>query len=255
MRTLLIALLALACAAPAAAQDEALNPVIQGKYAAPPRAVYLAAMEAIEARGIVIRARMLDEALLTMPEFGGNDGPRDTASVLLVEFAPAGDSTEMVIQAQLVTRDGQPVSNENEGALAHVLVAEVMISAAVDSAMDALAPGAGKPDPREETDAYGYGRRNPVQVGGGVESGAANQRRWLDGLRGPGGEPVRYRRLGSCCEFQRGRVRGRLDAYEVTYPGLAKPVVLFLDLYAEPRGVPALPEGFTAAPSSTPSTR
>lgn len=255
MRTLLIALLALACAAPAAAQDEALNPVIQGKYAAPPRAVYLAAMEAIEARGMVLRARMLDEALLTMPEFGGKDGPRDTASVLLVEIAPAGDSTEMVIQAHLVTRDGEPVSNAKETSLAHVLVAEIMISAAVDSAMDALAPGAGKPDPREETDAYGYGRRNPVQVGGGVENGAANQRRWLDALRGPGGEPVRYRRLGSCCEFQRGRVRGRLDAYEVTYPGLAKPVVLFLDLYAEPRGVPALPEGFTAAPPSVPSTR
>lgn len=251
MRTLLTALFALAVATPAAAQDEALNPVIQVTYAAPPRAVYLAALDALEARGIVIRARMLDEALLTLPEFGGKAG--DTATVMMVEVQPAGDSTQLTVQARLVTRDGQPVSTEKETSLARVLIAETMISAAVDSAMDKLAPGAGGPSPREETDAYGYGRRNPVKVGGGPESGVANERRWLDGLRGPGGEPVRYRRLGSCCEFRRGRVQGRLDAYEVTYAGLAKPVVLYLDMYAEPRGVPAPPEGFTAASPSTPT--
>jgi hypothetical protein len=256
MRSLLLALLALAAAAPAAAQDdEALNPIIRSTYAAPPRALYLAAMDAMEARGIGIRARMLDQALLTMPEFGGKEGSRDTASVLVVEFAPSGDSTEMVVQARLVTRDGQLVSNEKDLSMAHVLTAEMMIVAAIDSAMDKLAPGAGKPDPREETDTYAYGNRNPVATGGGQQNGAANQRRWLDGLRGPAGEPVRYRRLGSCCEYNRGGARGVLDAYEVTYDGLARPVVLFLDLYAEPRGVQPPPEGFTAASPSTPATR
>jgi hypothetical protein len=136
-----------------------------------------------------------------------------------------------------------------------VLAAETMIYAAVDTAMDALPPGAGAPDPREETDEYGYGRRNPVPVSGDPENGVASQRRWLDRLRGPGGEPVRYRRLGSCCEFRRGGVQGRLDAYEVTHEGLAKPVVLFLDMYAAPGGVPDPPEGFTAAPPSTPTAR
>jgi hypothetical protein len=252
MRTLLLALFALT----AAAQDQGLNPVIQVKYAAPPRAVYVAAMEALEARGVVIRARMLDEALLTMPEFGGREAAmRDTASVMLLQIAPAGDSTQLIIQARLVTRDGEPVSNEKETSLTHVLVVESMISAAMDSAMDALAPGTGGPDPREATNAYGYGRRNPVKVGGGQQNGVASQHAWLEGLRGPGGEPVRYRRLGSCCEYGRGRRRGILDAYEVTYDGLAKPVVLFLDMYAEPRGVPAPPEGFTAASPSTPSAR
>jgi hypothetical protein len=256
MRTFSLALLALVLAVPAAAQDEGLNPVIQVKYAAPARAVYVAAMDALEARGVVIRARMLDEALLTMPEFGGSEpGTRDTASVMMLEMEQKGDSTELVIQARLVTRDGQPVSNQNEGSLARVLVVEAMISAAVDSALDALAPGAGKPDPREETDTYGYGRRNPVKVGGGQQNGAASQRAWLDGLRGPAGERVRYRRLGSCCEYNRGGARGVLDAYEVTYDGLASPVVLYLDMYAEPSGVPAPPEGFSAATGSAPSER
>lgn len=254
MRTLLPALLALGFAAPAFAQDEAFNPVIQVKYAAPPRALYLAAMHALDVRGVPLRARMLDQALLTLPDFeSSKPGRGDTASVMLVEIEPAGDSTRITIQARLVTGDGQVVSNKSEGALARVLIMETMISAAVDTAMDALPPGAGKPDPREETDAYGYGRRNPVQVGGGAESGAANQRRWLDGLRGPGGQPVRYRRLGSCCEYEVKGASGVLDAYEVTYDGLAAPVVLFIDMYAEPRNAPAPPEGFTAAPPAAPS--
>lgn len=251
MRILLLALLAFIAPAPAAAQDEPFNPGIQVQYQAPPRAVYLAAMNAMEARGIVIRARMLDEALLTMPEFGATG---DTATVMMVEIEPAGRGTQLVIAARLVTRDGGLVDNQKETSLARVLVAEAMISAAVDTAMDALAPGTGGPDPREETDAYGYGRRNPVLVGGGQENGAASQRRWLDGLRGPAGQPVRYRRLGSCCEYRRGRAQGILDAYEVTYEGLDKPAVLYLDMYAEPRSVPVPPEGFTSAPPAAPST-
>lgn len=255
MRTLLSVLLALAFAAPALAQDEGLNPVIQVKYAAPPRALYRAAMNALEVRGVPIRARMLDQALLTSPDFESSEpGRRDTASVMLVEIEPMGDSTQITIQARLVTGDGEVVSNEADGALAHVLVVETMISAAVDSAMDALPPGAGKPDPREETDTYGYGRRNPIQVGGGTENGAANQRQWLDGLRGPGGQRVRYHRLGSCCKYETNGASGILDAYEVTHDGLAAPVVLFIDMYAEPRSVPAPPEGFTAAPPAAPST-
>ena len=256
MRILLPAVLALVFAAPAFAQDEEFNPVIQVKYAAPPRALYLAAMHALDARGIPIRARMLDQALLTSADFESKQpGRRDTASVMLVEIEPDGDSTQITIQARLVTGDGQLVSSESEGALARVLIVETMISAAVDTAMEALPPGAGKPDPREETDAYGYGRKNPVLVGGGAENGAANQRQWLASLRGPGGQPVRHRRLGSCCNYEVNGARGILDAYEVTYDGLAAPVVLFIDMYAEPRNAPAPPEGFTTAPPSAPSTR
>ena len=253
MRTLLLAAAALlALAAPARAQDPGgLNPVIQVKYAAAPRAVYVAALDALEKRQVPLRVRMLDEALLTLP--GEEPGPGDTVLVMYVQVEPAGDSTQLTVQARLFRGDGQPVSGEKEGVLARVLAAEAMITAAVDSALDALAPGAGKPDPREETDAYGYGRRNPVRVGGGTQSGAANQRRWLDGLHGPGGQPVRYRRLGSCCDFQGpGGVRGALDAYEVTYDGLERPVVLYMDMYTPPQGPAPAPEGFTTA-AATPS--
>ncbi|HEX2211382.1 MAG TPA: hypothetical protein VHG93_27100 [Longimicrobium sp.] len=256
MRSLLLAPLALVLAVPVQAQkdeDDGFDPVIQVKYAAPPRALYIAAMEAMERRGVMIRARMLDEGLLSLPDFE-SDGGRDTASVIMVEIEPVGDSTQITIHARLVTRDGEPVSNAAQGSLAHVLIAETMIAAAVDTLMDALAPGTGGPDPREETDAYGYGRRNPIQVGGGQQNGAANQRRWLDELRGPAGERVRYRRLGSCCEYRSRNGRGVLDAYEVTYDGLARPAVLYMDMYAEPRTVPAPPDGFTTASPAAPST-
>ena len=45
---------------------------------------------------------------------------------------------------------------------------------------------------------YGYTEDNPIMVGGGVD-GPKNERRYLNALAGPGGEVLRYERLGSCC--------------------------------------------------------
>jgi hypothetical protein len=73
---------------------------------------------------------------------------------------------------------------------------------------------------------YGYSADNPIQVGGDFMSGPARERAYLDALRGPNGEAITYERRGS--------VPGKetiLDAYEITYPGLKKPVVLYLDQY------------------------
>jgi hypothetical protein len=69
--------------------------------------------------------------------------------------------------------------------------------------------------------------------------GAARQRRYLDTLRGPQGQTVTYKRLGQA-RAPDGTI---LDAYEVTYAGLEKPVTLFLDWYhyTDPR----LPRGFS----------
>lgn len=256
MRTLLLASLALlSLAAPARAQnDEDFNPVIQVTYPVPVRAVYVAALDALEKHQTPVRMRLLDQALLTHADFRTETpGPGDTATVIYVELAAAGDSTQMIIDARVFRGDGQQVDGTDEGALTRVLVAETMIASAVDTALNALAAGAGGPDPREETDTYAYGRLNPVRVGGGAESGVANQRGWLDALRGPAGEPVRYRRLGSCCEFNvRGGGTGALDAYEVTYDGLERPVVLFLEFYSEAQQAPPPPEGFTSAPPGDP---
>ena len=96
-------------------------------------------------------------------------------------------------------------------------------------------------------------RTHAVQVGGGALYVAARERRYLDALRGPGGEPIQYKRTGSLPIDADGRVI--LDTYEVTYPGLAKPVIFYLDAYhfddalKAPKGfVCAVPIGLNAPP-------
>jgi hypothetical protein len=75
---------------------------------------------------------------------------------------------------------------------------------------------------------YGVTRSSPVEVGGGAMYGPARERRYLDALRGPDGQPVRYKRTGST-EGADGTTI--LDAYEVTHDGLAKPIVVYVDEY------------------------
>jgi hypothetical protein len=89
--------------------------------------------------------------------------------------------------------------------------------------------------------AYGFSPENPIHVGGGPEG----QRAFLEALRGSGGQPLAWRRLGSCCEFEtpNGLMGlGLLDLYEVTYEGLEQPVILYLDMYDA--GPVAAPAGF-----------
>jgi len=89
--------------------------------------------------------------------------------------------------------------------------------------------------------AYGFSPDNPIHVGGGPEG----QHAFLETLRGPEGQPLAWRRLGSCCEFQtpNGLMGlGLLDLYEVTYEGLEQPVILYLNMYDS--GPVAAPAGF-----------
>ncbi len=90
-------------------------------------------------------------------------------------------------------------------------------------------------------DEYGYTRERPIQVGGSPMYGAARQRRYLDSLRGPEGQPVTYRRMGQ----DRAPDGTILDAYQVNYEGLEKPITLFLDWYHYT--APRLPRGFSCA--------
>ncbi len=93
---------------------------------------------------------------------------------------------------------------------------------------------------------YGYTEKNPVMVGNAQE-GPKNERRFLNALAGPNGEQINYRRLGSCCSFytKNGLFdnSGLLDKYEVTYPGLATPVILYINMYDS--DVLKVPVGFT----------
>jgi len=109
-------------------------------------------------------------------------------------------------------------------------------------------PSEGDPIPKQvSTDpTYGVSEKNPIQVGR-KHGGSIDEEMFLDAIRGPKGEKVRYKRLGSCCGFETPNAwvggKALLDKYEVKYAGLEKPIILFLDMYdyAEP----SAPMGFT----------
>jgi hypothetical protein len=239
--------------APAAAQGEQ-DFVVQYAVSEAPRAVYLAALEALEGQGYVLRVRSLDEQILTLPRFRSDPpGADELAPQLLVTVEPAGDSTRLTIHGRAVPgRPRELKGADAERALAASLEAQVMASAAIDSLLEHRYAGVDA-DRREGSTEHGYGRENPVRVGGGAAEGVRRQRRYLDRLRGPAGEPVRYRRLGSCCIFATPtghEGQGALDAYEVMVEGADRPVVLYLDLYTEPEAPPPAPAGFTLAPGA-----
>ena len=101
--------------------------------------------------------------------------------------------------------------------------------------------------------AFATTREHAAQVGGGAMYAAARERRYLDALRGPGGEPLQYRRRGALPLGTDARTI--VDAYDVTYAGLAQPITMYLDAYhfddalVAPKGfVCAVPFGLTPPP-------
>src|SRR3990170_4000446 len=83
--------------------------------------------------------------------------------------------------------------------------------------------------PVSQDDTYGYTRENPVQIGGGAMYVKAREQRYLDTLRGPEGQSIQYKRVGSSPQSTNSTTI--LDMYEVTYAGLEKPISLYLDAY------------------------
>ena len=92
------------------------------------------------------------------------------------------------------------------------------------------------------TDAtYGVTAASPIKVGGDFKEGPARERQYLSSLRGPNGQGLTFVRRGSTMAPD----KTILDAWEVSYSGLAKPIVLFLDEYhEEPLKAP---QGFVCA--------
>jgi len=98
-----------------------------------------------------------------------------------------------------------------------------------------------------QSKSYGYTKENSIKVGGAktLFLGPQNERKFLNGLTGPKGQPLNYRRLGSCCAFPlKGNSGGLLDVYAVTYEGISKPVLLYLNMYES--GPLMVPVGFAA---------
>ncbi len=81
---------------------------------------------------------------------------------------------------------------------------------------------------------YGFDAANAIRGAGLDGTGPRSERDYLDRLRGPGAEPVRYERKGSCCHFDTPSGifgRGLLDMYEVRIEGQRKAITLYLNMY------------------------
>lgn len=82
---------------------------------------------------------------------------------------------------------------------------------------------------------YGFSPENPVEVGGVVDQeGPKNERRYLNALTGPNGEPVSYYRANSCCTFktENGFMgKGLLDNYRVTWENSKDTVSIYINMY------------------------
>jgi len=98
-----------------------------------------------------------------------------------------------------------------------------------------------------EDPAYGYSEKLAIKVGGGFGKGSENTYRFLNALRGPDGQVVHYKRLGSCCQFKTENSplgdTGLLEVYEISYEG-GKPVELYFNWYESEK--PMVPVGLSA---------
>ena len=85
---------------------------------------------------------------------------------------------------------------------------------------------------------YGLSVANPIKVGLDAATGPARQLQYLNSLRGPAGQAVQYRRMGTASSL--GTI---FDVYDLAYPGLQMAVRIYLDSYHfDP---PTAPLGFT----------
>lgn len=195
----------------------------------------------------------LDRTLITSQK--GPDG-RPAQSVVRLLFEPRGDSTYVHVTAIVPDSAGRDICRTDR-CLTQVLVIETLVSAQLDSALKRVTPsGRTAADSLAEAKAFGYAPENPIRVGGGnLQEGAINEHKYIGMLRGPAGEPVTHLRLGSCCQFATTKSpngQGLLDAYEVTYAGLARPVTLYLDMYTPAAPSQGVPPGFIRGATPAP---
>jgi hypothetical protein len=100
---------------------------------------------------------------------------------------------------------------------------------------------------------YGFTGELPVKVGIGPKGGPANQRAYLDLLRDPAGNKIKYSRLGSCCAYVSEKAlmgMAFVDRYEIQYSdkeGNKQKAVVFISFYEYEE--PKILFGFSTAKS------
>ncbi|CAM3039085.1 2-dehydro-3-deoxyphosphooctonate aldolase [Flavobacterium frigoris] len=82
---------------------------------------------------------------------------------------------------------------------------------------------------------YGYNKDYPINIFfRSTKDDTINQARFLNALAGPKGEKITFQKIESCCPFPTKRSEmgaGFLDAYEITWEGQKKPIVLYINIY------------------------
>jgi len=246
LRPLAVAAALLLAPAVAAAQKEEMGIMaltLHTKH--PPRVAYRSALEVLLKGGFVLEVRSLDRELIA--------GSRESSVRVLV--GEGRDSTEVVIASVALTPDRQARCTTTDCAARELTVSATVMKGIEDALKAYHSPPRTAADSLSAAGAFGYAQANPIRVGRpGMRPTAEPEYDWLNTLRGPNGEAVTYVRLGSCCEFDTPngleQGKGLLDAFEVTYPGLTVPVILYMDLYDPPREGDSLPAGFTRAPAA-----
>lgn len=254
-RTLLLVVAAALIGGPAQAQDRGnLDPVIRLTTTKPVRTVYRVAVDVLRGSGYRIAIMFLDNELRTAPLLADNTPARTFVRIV---FEQKRDSTVYHVMAA-VPDSARRTACHTQECLAQVLAVEGMVASTMEKALNSLpSRGTTLGDSLAAANAYGYTPATAIRVRGPGDPNARDEHAYLNSLRSPTGEPVSWLRLGSCCDFSTPNVldgrAGRLDAYEVTYPGLAAPVTLYLNMY-DPPNRPDAPVGFTRVVPGPPST-
>lgn len=94
---------------------------------------------------------------------------------------------------------------------------------------------------------YGFDKDFPINVFyKNSKDENLNSMRFLNALAGPKGEKIQFHKVESCCPFPSTNSElgaGFLDVYQITYNGLSKPKILYINIYE--RGILEVPVGFT----------
>ena len=94
---------------------------------------------------------------------------------------------------------------------------------------------------------YGYDKDYPVNIFyKGTKNDTINQKYFMNALAGPKGEKITYKKLENCCPFPTKTSdmgAGFLDVYELSWEGLKKPIILYLNIYE--RGQLMVPVGLS----------
>ncbi|KGO89007.1 hypothetical protein [Flavobacterium suncheonense] len=98
-----------------------------------------------------------------------------------------------------------------------------------------------------DDDKYGFDQDYPINIGFIMES---SEEKFIGyffkGLQGPEGETLTYKKVESCCPFPTKNNKvgvGMLSIYEVRWPGVRKPLILYFNIYE--RGRILCPKGLT----------